>query len=80
MDYIFTCCHCNEVFIISKNDFNCMILRHGVYKSNNTNINPHLPKNECDMLYNNNMIYGCGKPLYIINKDKEYDVIKCDYI
>ena len=80
MDYVFTCCHCNEVFIISKNDFNCNILRHGVFKSNMTHINPHLPKNDCDMLVANNLVYGCAKPLMIIMKDNNYEVIKCDYI
>ena len=41
-----------------KNDFNCMILRHGSYKGTMLNINPHLNKEECDRLFQNNEIYG----------------------
>ena len=81
MDHVFKCKHCNEEFIVNRNEFNCMILRHGSYKSNDQNMNPHLPKSECDRLFTAGEIYGCGKPLKIIQiKDDEYDVIICDYI
>jgi len=80
MDYVFVCKHCNENFIINLKDFNCKILRHGVYKSNLQHINPHESKINCDNLVNNNLIYGCGKPLLIVQKDNEYDVEICDYI
>lgn len=46
-DYIFICLHCNNEFIININDFNCKILRHGVYKNNLQQINPHASKEEC---------------------------------
>ena len=81
MDIILTCCHCNNIFIVNTKEFNCKILRHGIYKSNYQQINPHLPKNECDRLFNNDLIYGCGKPLQIIvNDNNDYEVIICDYI
>ena len=81
MDIIFKCKHCFENFIINKNDFNCKIIRHGVLKSNFQPINPHESKYNCDTLYNNNLIYGCGKPLIIIeNSDNTYDVEICGYI
>ena len=79
-DHIFKCKHCNEEFIINERDFNCMILRHGSYKINYMNINPHLPKNECDSLFETGAIYGCGKPLKIIYQDNKYDIVICDYI
>lgn len=39
-----------------------------------------MAKNECDNLINNNVIYGCGKPLRIIKINDIYDVEICDYI
>ena len=80
MDYIFTCKHCNEQFIVNINDFNCKILRHGVVKLTSQPISPHESKENCDILFTNNLIYGCGKPLIIIEKDNEYDVEICGYI
>ena len=62
MDIILTCCNCNNIFIVNTKEFNCKILRHGIYKSNYQQINPHLPKNECDRLFNNDLIYGIFDP------------------
>ena len=73
---IIQCPHCNELIQIFKNEINCSIFRHGVLKSNMQQINPHLNKIECDNLYNNNLIYGCGKPFKIVNDKAEI----CDYI
>ena len=49
-DYIFICLHCNNEFIININDFNCKILRHGIYKNNLQQINQHSSKEECKKL------------------------------
>ena len=73
---IVKCPHCNEEILINKNEINCAIFRHGVFKKNMEQINPHLNKEECIRLYNNNLIYGCGKP-FRIDKDKANI---CDYI
>jgi hypothetical protein len=59
---------------------NCDIFRHGFIKSNNKQIPPHLNKEFCDKLFLNNLIYGCGKPFSIINKNGVYKFFKCDYI
>ena len=80
MDVVLKCKHCDENFIVNKNDFNCRILRHGVFKSNLQPIPPHESKENCDRLFNNNLIYGCGKPLIITEKNKEFDVEICNYI
>ena len=62
MDYIIVVCpHCTDFIMIYKNEINCRIFRHAVYKSGD-NVNPHLNKIECDRLYQNNEIYGCCKP------------------
>ena len=81
MDIVFKCKHCNEEFIINTTEFNCRIIRHAVLKSNLQQINPHESKDNCDSLFNNNLIFGCGKPLIIVDKnDNTYDVEICGYI
>ena len=79
-DYIFICLHCNNEFIININDFNCKILRHGIYKNNLQQINQHSSKEECKKLLENDLIYGCAGPLQIIEDNEEYKLIICDYI
>jgi len=61
-------------------EFNCCIFRCGIYKSNNKQIDPHLPKEECDRIVREDLIYSCGKPFQIENKDKTLIVKKCAYI
>lgn len=75
---ILICPHCNEFLIIKK--LNCSIFRHGIFKHNFKQINPHLSKIECDKLFNNNLIYGCGKPFQILIENNIWNIIKCDYI
>lgn len=76
---IFLCPHCIANIIIAKNEINCGIFRHGVYKIDNKQIDPHLSKQECDRLYNTNSIYGCGKPFKLVN-NAQWTIEKCDYI
>ena len=85
--YVFTCLHCNGPFVIHHADFNCKILRHGVYKHNLQPINPHASKEECDALVASERIYGCAGPLLITacegtdgGTDGAYSVTICDYI
>ena len=81
MEIFVSCPHCEELILIYKNEINCAIFRHGVKKSNLKQINPHLPKDVCDILARNNQIYGCGKPFKLIEtSDKQYTAIICDYI
>jgi hypothetical protein len=88
-EYVFTCLHCNEPFVIHHTDFNCKILRHGAYKHNHQPINPHASKEECDALVASGQIYGCAGPLLITKgsadaaataTDSEYSLTICDYI
>ena len=78
--YYMKCPHCNDDIIVHKNELNCKIFRHGVYKSNMEQINPHLGKDLCDRLKHDDMIYGCSKPFQIIEKHNKYYIIICDYI
>lgn len=75
---IINCPHCNEYIEII--ELNCGIFRHGVYKSNDEQIDPHLSKENCDYLFNNNLIYGCSKPFQIIIDENKIEVKICDYI
>ena len=80
-DYlIFTCPHCQEPIQIFKNEMNCKIFRHAVYKNNFHNINPHAPKAVCDNLVNNNLVYGCAKPFRLVNNGSELVAEICEYI
>ncbi|ADO67110.1 hypothetical protein crov077 [Cafeteria roenbergensis virus] len=81
-NYIFNCPHCEELIIVSHKQLNCCIFRHGVYKHNLKQINPHTTKNICEMLVKNNKIFGCGKPFKFIKAtDTTPNKIEiCDYI
>ena len=68
------CPHCNISIIIE--EVNCAIFRCGIYKNTFLQIDPHLPKEECDLLKSNDLIYGCGKPFQLNNNQ----LIKCEYI
>ena len=82
MEFVFTCLHCQELFVISHNDFNCRILRHGVYKENLQPMNPHATKEECSALLRDGKIYGCAGPLEIVVAEgtPRYEIRICDYI
>ena len=72
------CPHCNITIEII--ELNCKIFRCGIFKNNLKQIDPHLSKNKCDELINNNLIYGCGKPFKVDIINNEYISIICDYI
>jgi len=77
-DIVIDCPYCNAPVLIEK--LNCRIFRHGTYKKNNEQINPHASKEECNELLINNMIYGCGKPFQIIMKEGKWVAVNCEYI
>jgi hypothetical protein len=66
---------------MNEKELNCKIIRHGVFKNSLDQVNPHLPKIECDRLVSENLVLGCCKPAKLIqNEKKEYVAIECDYI
>jgi hypothetical protein len=77
-DIIVVCPHCNENVLIEK--LNCKIFRHGILKTTNIQMDPHSSKELCENLIENNLIYGCGKPFKIIQKNNDFIAIVCDYI
>ena len=74
--YVVKCPHCG--ILVEIIELNCRIFRCGIYKYNYSQINPHLPKKECDELISNEAIYGCGKPFMITEGCST--PIPCDYI
>jgi hypothetical protein len=77
--YIFTCLHCEGTIIVHRNELNCRIFRHGVFKANQEQMNPHCPKEECDRLVAENLIIGCGKPFRVEGEGVDAKVVVCGY-
>lgn len=77
---ILNCPHCEELVLIYENEINCKIFRHGYFKSSMSQIPPHLPKNICDELVQNEQVFGCAKPFKCIKNNDQYKLIICDYI
>ena len=77
---IVKCPHCNLMIFVYLKEFNCRIFRHGIYKHNLQQIDPHLPKVECDRLKSNDLIIGCGKPFMLVDTSTETIAVKCDYV
>lgn len=77
--FIIICPHCQNYVIIQ--ELNCCIFRHGTFKHNGNQIDPHTPKALCDQYIETNAIYGCGKPFKIlIDTSGNYNAVVCDYI
>lgn len=77
---IFKCPHCNDFVLVIIKEINCRIFRHGIYKSNMKQVNPHAPKTECDSLVERKLVYGCCKPFRLIPHGDEFTVEKCEYL
>jgi len=77
-DFTVICPHCKLYVIIQ--EINCAIFRHGIMKKNNSQMNPHLCKGECERYVKEDLIIGCGKPFKIILQKDEYIAEICDYI
>lgn len=76
-----TCPHCNDGIEINLNEINCKIYRHGVYKNNYQQIDPHMKKETIDELKEKDSIFGCGRPFEIIkSQENEWKLVVCDYI
>ncbi len=74
--FVVKCPHCG--IFVEVVELNCRIFRCGIYKNNYTQINPHMPKKDCEELVLNNYIYGCGIPFKIPEGSTE--PVECDYI
>jgi len=75
---IVICPTCKEPVLIEK--LNCCIFRHAILKKTNQQIDPHATKEICYFLFENKLIYGCGKPFKVEKIDETYQAFLCDYI
>lgn len=76
-----TCPHCQQLIEIVA--INCAIFRCGIYKQTGQQVPPHAPKTECDRLFEQDLIWGCGKPFRVepnSEQPQEFRAIICDYI
>jgi len=81
--FVFVCPHCDGTVVVHQSEVNCQIFRHGIMKDTCNQINPHLSKQDCDYLVDNELIYGCGKPfrMYRDNESSNWNYVDiCDYI
>lgn len=78
MEIYVECPHCGDMIEIVQ--INCGIFRHGVYKNNNQQLNPHAPESLCKIVFEKELIYGCGKPFRLDLLNGKYIAIKCEYI
>jgi len=78
--YTVICPSCQDVVIIYKNELNCRIFRHAVYKNSMQPIPPHASKEECDRLINSGEVYGCAKPFRVEGEDETILAVSCEYI
>ena len=78
--YFFECPHCNGGIIVNKNEVNCKIFRHGYLKGSSNQIDSHAPKDYCDHVVEENLVYGCAKPIKLIYEGTNVKfAIKDDY-
>jgi hypothetical protein len=79
---IFECPVCNLLIQVNKNETNCCIFRHAVYKETYDQVSPHINKITCEELLDNDKVFGCCKPFYFIKASNinESNIIMCDYI
>ena len=76
---IVQCPHCGGDVIIEQ--LNCKIFRHGIFKKDGKQINPHASKEDCDKWLEKELIFGCGKPFRVVaQEEKTYKAEICDYI
>lgn len=73
---VWPCPHCAAEVLIYKQERNCQIFRHGVFKNGGMQIPPHAPQQMCEQWIQDGLIFGCGKPFRIENNA----LVICDYI
>ena len=74
MNSLNACPWCGQSIWIE--EIRCGIFRCGILKDTFQQVEPHLPKPECDRLFEEGKIYGCGRPFQYVNGELK----KCDYL
>lgn len=75
---IFKCPHCYDFIMVRTTEVNCTIFRHAVFKGTDQPVSPHLPEEQCELLVENDSVYGCCKPFRLDLVTMK--VFKCEYI
>lgn len=75
---VLECPHCGLLMQLFARDRNCGIFRHGFFKSNGDNINPHASLEDCEGLLKSGQITGCGKPFRLNPATQKAEI--CGYI
>ena len=78
MNIMVNCPHCGNLILILENEIKNKKFIHNLYKKNNLT-NLQFLKNKCDVSYFKKLMYGCGEPYEIINEEKVYKALKCDF-
>lgn len=80
--FIKKCPHCHQDVILYRSEINCRIYRHGIFRSNLQQIDPHSSQEQCRNYVEQNLIYGCGKPFRVEFTIDNSDIYlsECDYI
>lgn len=78
----FECPHCRGSIELLNTELACRILRHGTFKQSGAQIPQHLPEAMCNELVAQNKIWGCGKPIKIVQDTTSGQevCVACDYI
>ena len=81
---LFECPHCQEPVLVERDQVNCAIFRHGVFKTTGQQMDPHAPKAHCDQVAAEGAIWGCGKPFRLVldtkAKDGTFSAQICEYL
>ncbi len=75
----FTCPHCGAEFVVQRNELNCRIIRHFVFKDFQQ-LNPHAPREECERVVRENLGYGCAKPVELVQESCQWIARASDYV
>ena len=75
---VFECPHCGIGIEIE--NINCGIFRCGISKESGYQINPHTPKEDCDRMIKECLIWGCGKPFKVVYENKKIKLVQCEYV
>ena len=75
------CPHCGAGIEVPPLALNCAIFRHGSFVDTLEPIDPHAPREVCEWLVANKLIYGCGMPFAIVqDASGVVSTIKCGYV
>lgn len=78
IEIVVECPHCKGTVIVEQ--LNCQIFRHGTFKKNGKQINPHESKENCDKFVKEELIHGCGKPFKVVSENGAHTAVECEYI